>query len=174
VRLTQCDKKAYYFIDEKELEYKKSSIAEMAAQERDLLIGEPDQGEITITYTSVDMGGRRQIGSYEARHIATAITFDASEDAAIQPARIDLDGWYIDLPGWDRCEDWPGTLAAIELAPNHAKPRFILRWHGPRRGFIIEETSKVTGRVQTEDDVAFVGIDEDPINRSLFEVPKAY
>lgn len=175
VRLTQCDKKAYYFIDEKELEYEKSSIEEMAAQERDSLIGEPDQGEITITYTSVDRGGRRQIGSYEARHIATAITFDPSQDAGIQPARIDLDGWYIDLHGWDRCEDWPGTLAwTMELAPNHPKPRFILRWHGPRRGFIVEETSRATGRVQSEADVAFVGIDEGPIDHSLFEVLKDY
>lgn len=169
------DKNAFYYIDEKEQEYEKSSIAEMAAQERDSLIGEPDQGEITITYESFDRGGRRQIGSYEARHIATSISFDPGEGTGIQAARIDLDGWYIDLPGWDRCEDWPGTLAwAIELAPNHPKPRFILRWHGPRRGFIVDETSSVTGRVQSEADVAFVGIDEDPIDRSLFEVPKHY
>jgi hypothetical protein len=175
VMLTQCDKKAHYSIDEMELEYEKSSITEIAERERDLLIGAPGQGQITITYKSVDMGGRHRIGSYEARHIATTITFDPSEDAGIQPAEIDLDGWYIDLPGWDRCEDWPGTLAwALELTPNHPKPRFILRWHGPRRGFIVDETSRVTGRVQTEAEVAFVGIDENPIDRSLFEVPKDY
>lgn len=175
VRLTQCDTKTHYFIDEKELEYQKTSVTEMAAQERDSLEGEPDQGEITVTYKSTDMGGRRQIGHYEARHIATTITFEPSEDAGIQPARIDLDGWYIDLPGWDRCEEWPGTLAwALELAPNHPKPHFILHWQGPHRGFIIQETSWTTGRVQTEADVAFVGVDEDPIDRSLFEVPKDY
>ena len=121
------------------------------------------------------MGGRREIGGYEARHVATTISFDPSEDAGIKPARIDLDGWYIDLPGWDRCEDLPGTYAwAIELAPNHPNPRFILRWHGVRRGFIVEETSRTTGGVQSEDNIELLGIDEDPIDRSLFEVPKDY
>jgi hypothetical protein len=175
VRLTQCDTKTFYFIDEKELEYQKSSIAEMAERQRDSLKGEPDQGEITVSFKSTDMGGRRQVGSYEARHIATTITFEPSADAGIQPARIDLDGWYIDLPGWDSCQDWPGTLAwALELAPNHPKPRFILHWQGPRRGFIIEEKSWTTGQVQTEAEVALVGVNEDPIDRSLFEVPKDY
>lgn len=174
VSLTQCDKKTYYLIDEKELQYTKSDIAEIAEKNRDFLEGQPDGGEVIVTFKSTDMGGRRQIGSYEARHIATTITFDPSENSGVKPARIDLDGWYIDLPGWEMCADTPGTFAWAINTPNHLGPRFIWRSIGPRRGFIIAETSNTTGGVQSEPDVAFVGVDEDPIDRSLFEVPKDY
>lgn len=175
VNITQCDRKTSYFIDEKELEYEKWSLSEMAAKSRDFLNGEPGDGEVTVSYDSVDTGERRKIGSYEARHLKTTVTFDPSEETGIRPGKIELDGWYIDLPGRDMCEDTAGMPGwQMETDPNHKKPRIIERWRGTRRGFVIEETSKATPGVRSEGRVEFLGIDEEPIDRSLFEVPKDY
>jgi hypothetical protein len=175
VNLTQCDKKTNYFIDEKELDYNEQSAPEMAAKWRDILKGEPDNGEIVITYDSVDTGERRQYGSYEARHVRTTAMFNPTEDSGLRTAKIELDGWYIDLPGWDMCEDNAGTMAwAMEMNPDHPKPRIIERQRGVRRGFIITETSRTTGEVQSGGSIEFLGISEDPLDPTLFEIPKDY
>jgi hypothetical protein len=173
VNITQCDRKADYFLDEHDLRYSYSSIPEEIARSSDALNGEPGAGEMLITYDSVDTGERRQTGSYEARHIKTIATFDPSKDAATQPGKIELDGWYIDLPGWDMCKDTTGKMAyAIEF-PLNKTPHIVERQRGARRGFPIEETATATSGIQTET-IEFLGISDGPLSLELFRVPKGY
>jgi hypothetical protein len=172
VSITQCDRKAYYFLDEHDLKYTYSSIPEGIAERRNSLSGEPGAGELLITYDSVDTGERRQIGSYEARHIKTTATFEPSDDAGMQPGKIQLDGWYIDLPGWDMCQDTAGKTAyALEFPQK--RPRIVERQRGARRGFPITEAATATPGIQTET-IEYLGISDEPLSPELFRVPKDY
>ncbi len=58
------------------------------AAERDLLNGDPSNGEVAITCDSVDRSERRQVGSYAARRITTTTTIAPSANSASDPARF--------------------------------------------------------------------------------------
>jgi hypothetical protein len=63
-------------------------------------------GEVTVTTDSVDSGERRQVGSYQARHIKTTITVESGSEAVSHKSTTEIDGWYLDLQH--------GRVAAIE------------------------------------------------------------
>ena len=184
VNITQCDHNAYYFLDGEKKTYQFWSVPKRITEFRDALKGEPGGGEIVITFDSVDTGQRRQVGSYVARRIKTTTSIDPSANSGARRGKMESDGWYVDLPGWDLClqssqQGWWG----IETEPDH-HPRILERWRGVKRGFPIELTTKIT-EVGCPDSfgchpgaqsppIEFAEISEQPLDQALFEVPKDY
>lgn len=172
VNLTQCDKNAYFFWDDQEKTYQQWSVKDRITGDDDF--GNPGDGEVVVTYDSVDTGERRQVGNYSAQHIKTTTTIAPGENSGVRPGKIESDGWYIELPGWDLCspskqEPW----WQIELEPGHGTPRFIHRWRGVHHGFAIELKTKNTPGVYSPP-IEFLGVSEEPLDRVLFDLPKDY
>lgn len=177
ITLTECDQKALYFLNEGSKTYFSRSLDEEFSKERDMLSGSADGAEVVVTTESVDTGERRQVGSFEARHIKTTTTMDPSEETGIHPTKIETDGWYIDLPGRDCRDDADQRTGIITASVGHRRPRFVFRQVGTaRRGFPIEELSKTTraGDVASVSKTELLNISERPLDASLFEVPPGF
>jgi Domain of unknown function (DUF4412) len=177
VILTQCDQKSYFILDEQKKTYLTQPINEMASKEtRKALERSDDTVDVTITTDSVDTGERRQVGSYEARRVKTTTTIDANEEAGVQGSKMEIDGWYIDLPGWN-CRDDSGRAHGMIMASvGRRLPHYVFRQMGAARlGFAIEETVVSTQDTLTSTDrTELVEMSEAPLDASLFEVPADY
>jgi len=132
-------------------------------------------GEVIVTTDSVDTGERRQLGSYEARHIKSTITAEPSPGAVSRASKTEIDGWYIDLPGM-YCRDDNMHAMGWSTTWSDRQDRVIFKRLGTaRRGLAIEETSTKTeaGHVYVNK-TALIEISEQPLDQSLFEVPADY
>jgi len=178
VMITQCDRRLRLTLDEKEKTYASTPIedwSERIRRARPIPQGELTGAEVTITIDSVDTGERRQLGSYQARRVKTTTKVDPGPGAAAQASVTEIDGWYVDLPGFG-CQDssrvgagWLGTFAG-------KRDRMIFKRRGTApRGFAIEETSIKTesGRTFTSK-VDLLEMSEAPLATSLFEIPPSY
>jgi hypothetical protein len=130
-------------------------------------------GELVITTDAVDTGERRQVGSYEARHVKTTITAEPGPGAVSHKSTTEIDGWYLDLPGL-YCRGASKGMGWIAGGPRI--DRMVFKQLGTaNRGFAIEENYK-----KSEDGYVFVHktemlqISEKPLDDSLFEIPADY
>jgi hypothetical protein len=65
-------------------------------------------GRITYTTTVVDTGEKKEMFGFSARHLKTTVTKECSPDACDKrPEKVEIDGWYIDLPGSVACTAAP-------------------------------------------------------------------
>src|SRR5688500_7783621 len=86
----------------------------MGAQQKPLARG----GVITFTTNLIDTLERQQMFGLEARRIKTVIVKQASPSACDKsPLRIEVDGWYVDLPAQTAC-----TRPAAPPPPKSADP----------------------------------------------------
>lgn len=177
VILTQCDRGSDFILDAQKKTYLTQPVDEIVS-------GDPrktpdrfgDTVDVTVTTDSVDTGERRQVGSYQARRVKTTVTVDSNEDAGVQGSRMEIDGWYIDLPGWN-CRNDSGQQPGMILGSvGRHRPHYVFRQLGAaRQGFAIERTivspqAGVTNVNRTE----LVELSEAPLDASLFEVPADY
>lgn len=177
VILTNCDQKSYFILDERTKTYLTRPVDEMVSKNPLKLPDKSgDTADVTVTIDSVDTGERRMFGSYEARRVKTTITTEGNEEARVHSSKMETDGWYIDLPGFN-CRDDDGQGDGMIVASTGRRlPRYVFRQLGAaRHGFPIEETtvttqSGVTSVARTE----FLEISDDPLDPSLFEVPADY
>jgi len=141
----------------------------------------PTGPDVTVTSDSVDTGERRQIGSYEAHRIKTTITVEPSKGAATKPGEVEIDGWYLDLPGL-HCradsarEDRPPVMDWITLVRAGAHDHLIFKNHGPvPRGFKVEETAtqRQAGNIIVNK-IELLEVSDQPLDEALFEVPSDY
>jgi len=173
--ITQCDQKANYILDEDQKTYLQTALDEQLSKEQKVL-NPPDGAEVIVTNDSVDTGERRAFGSYEARRVKTTTTFEPSEEAGMQPSKMETDGWYLDLPGWNCRDDSGQRPGFISASVGHRRPRFVFRQLGDaHRGFPVEEQITNTQAGTTSiSKIEFVEISEQPLDAALFEVPKDY
>jgi hypothetical protein len=136
---------------------------------------------VSVTMDSVDTGERRQVAGYEARHLKSTITIDASKDASTLPGKIVLDTWYLGLPAETCHEPIPRSLAPIfmgmfKVGPTGRRDHFEIKYTGAETtGLILEErsTQREGGNVilnKTE----LLEVSEQPLDESLFEIPPDY
>lgn len=177
VILTQCDQKSYFFLDEQKKTYMTSPIdQEIPKEARKLLERSDDTVDVTITTDSVDTGERRQEGSYQARRVKTTTTIDGNEEAGVPSSKMEIDGWYIDLPGWN-CRDDSGRAHGVLMGSSGRRfPHYVFRQLGAARlGFAIEEAVVSTqGTLTSTNRTELVEMSEGPLDASLFEVPGDY
>ena len=128
-----------------------------------------------VTTDSVDTGERRQVGSYQARHVKTTITAEPGSEAVSHKSKTEVDGWYIDLTGL-YCQDSSKQTLGWATASSGRIDRIIFKRIGTApRGFAVEETTTrhEDGRVSINK-IELIEISEKPLEESLFEVPADY
>ena len=142
---------------------------------------QPEGPIVNLTMDSVDTGERRTVAGYEARHLKSTITIQPSKDAATQPGKVQLDTWYLDLPGESCLDAQPRSLSSIfmgmfKVGPTGRPDHFDITYTGVQpTGFILEErsTQREGGNVilnKTE----LLEVSEQPLDESLFEIPPDY
>jgi hypothetical protein len=135
VTLEQCDLKRTVMLNTEAKRYRVQPYPE-APPEKTAPAGELDQaaqmaqmmsnqqkpqargGVITFTTNLIDTLERQQMFGLEARRIKTVIVKQASPSACDKsPLRIEVDGWYVDLPAQTAC-----TRPAAPPPPKSADP----------------------------------------------------
>jgi len=75
-------------------------------------------GQITNTTTVVDTGEKKDVFGFTARHLKTTVVKEASPDACDKrPEKVEIDGWYIDLPDTISCVGAPAPQREIHVDP---------------------------------------------------------
>jgi hypothetical protein len=139
---------------------------------------EATSADVTTTFDVVDTGERRRVGGFTARRVKTTIVVDPSPGANTKPRTQHVDGWYIDLPGYDCFDTQPGfaMLSGEAVPAGGARDRHHFKTLGrARRGYPLDETSRDVddGRsyVSTRE---LVSISEVRLDPALFEIPRTY
>lgn len=181
----QCDQRTEILLRTRDKTYRSFAMRsnQLAASER----RPPSSGvtgpDVTITFESVDTGERRQIGGYDASHIKTTITADPSPGAAHKPAKTEIDGWYLDLPGLDCRESSPrenlipgsgvgGFMLGAETTHDHVIFKHIGAM--PHGLPIIQTATERSGGNVIVSKIELLESSEGPLDESLFEVPADY
>jgi hypothetical protein len=177
VTLTQCDQKSEFILHEEKKNYLRTPIDEALSSDRyEVENRSADAVDVIITSDAFDTGERRPVGSYQARHVKTTITTEPSEEAGVRGSKMEIDGWYIDLPGWN-CRADSGQRHGMMMGyVGERMPHFVFREVGTARlGFAIQETIKSTEAGVTKvSKTEFLEISEAPLDPALFEVPPGY
>ena len=176
--IMQCDKRRSVHLN---LEAKLYSVSVLEDRPEPFKsrppLPEPQGADVTTTFDAVDTGERRRVGSYVARRVRTTITVEPSPGANTLASTREIDGWYIDLPGL-HCSDSEATAyGTVEAVGRGGLPdRHHYKTKGAaRRGYAIEETIRYTQRGWTNvDKVELIELSEDPVDLSLFDVPRDY
>ena len=73
-------------------------------------------GQITYTTSVVDTGEKKEIFGFTARHLKTTVVKESSPDACDKrPEKVEIDGWYIDLPDTVACMGAPAAEREIRI-----------------------------------------------------------
>ena len=177
--IRQCDKMRIFQLNERDKIYAASAIedwSERLRRARPVNLTQMSGAEVMMTIDSIDTGERRQFEHYTARHVKVKIRFEPSPGASTPASVENIDGWYIDLPGFG-CQDRASTgFGFTRLGAGNRQDRLQITWLGKApRGYPIEETSVITeaGRT-TISKVEPLEISEAPLNPSIFELPVGY
>ncbi len=172
----QCDRGVRIFFDESSKTY--HSVPADPFQMRETAHPVPEiplsGGEVTVTTDSVDTGERRQVGSYQARHVKTTVTVEPGPEAVSRKSTTEVDGWYIDLRGL-YCQDNTKRMGWSTAWPGRRDRVLFKRLGTAPRGFAIEETTtKREGERVFVTKIELLELSEKPLDESLFEVPQGY
>jgi hypothetical protein len=179
--ITQCDQKAMIILFEPTKTYRIHYFHEPSEREverEEMQKAKPPTGPIvTVTTDSEDTGERRQMGSYEARHIKTTITVDPSKGALTPAGKTEMDGWYLDLPGLncrvaDRGDMPPGSAWHVPVAVGGHDTFKFIKTGNATAGYAVEETSteRSEGNVAVNK-TELLEFSDKPLDESLFEIP---
>ena len=180
VAIWQCDEKRFFFLNRRDKIYNSSVIedrSEPLKNARPVTVPQMSGAEVTVTIDSVDTGERRQFGHYTARHVRIKTAFEPGPGASMPASVEEIDGWYIDRPGFG-CEQQPSSGFAFVLGSigGSRRDRLKVNWIGKApRGYPIEETSVKTSSTDTTvSKIELLEISEVPLSPSLFELPPGY
>ncbi len=181
--IMQCDQNAIYRLNDRNKTYRVYYSLHDPSEKPKHPVQRPDQPadgpEVIVTFDSEDTGERRPLGSLSTRHVKTTITVEPSKGAETPASKTEIDGWYLDLPGFGCRAEQPEGLAPagmLALRPFGSHDRRIIKRVGTApRGFAVEETSKVkeSGNVVVGK-IELMEFSEQPLDESLFEVPPDY
>jgi hypothetical protein len=78
-------------------------------------------GQITNVTAVVDTGEKKDVFGFTARHLKTGVTKEASPEACDKrPEKVEIDGWYIDLPPTITTAGAPPPLREVRVDPKDA------------------------------------------------------
>jgi hypothetical protein len=137
-------------------------------------------GVVNVTSTSKDTGEHKKMQGYDARHLTTSMTVDgsASSCGGEKSMKMQVDGWYADIPNYMACANSPKAAYAARPRPNGGcNDKVNFKQEGSARlGFPMDVTTTMTDdkgqtfsiRQET------VGVSTAPLDASLFDVPAGY
>jgi hypothetical protein len=146
------------------------------------------KGTITETTTVTDTGERREMFGFTARRLKTVTTWAVAPDACdTGGARIETDGWYIDLMyGVDCSPDLSGATPRmfIDFAGDACLGKRLRSRHAFRRefvgdarlGFPLSETLRTYNKRGISSTVTqeVLELSTAPLDDALFNVPAGY
>lgn len=188
VRITQCDQQAQITLFQRSKTYRSAPWHVIALRRATSTTGTsgrvygPSSGpQVTITFDSVDTSERRAVGSFEARHVITTTKVKPRKGAVTKRGKTKIDGWYIDLPGFECRNNSAGQLTSYPAGwhvpmQSGGRDHIVFKFEGDAPlGYAIEETfkEKMAGNVVVNK-VELIDISDQPLDKSLFEVPADY
>lgn len=136
--------------------------------------GNKDGGVVTIVGTVTDTGERAKLFGYNAKHLKQTITMTPSKDACQKQAmKIDIDGWYIDLPEFSCPVRRKPTEFQMSGTKCYDQVDFQMR--GEILGVPVKEIQTLTTdgmTVNIEEEA--LEITKTPLSDALFEPPADY
>ncbi len=182
----QCDQNAMYRLNDEAKTYVVSYShpdRESKPKRRFRRLPPPEQPstgpEVVVTIDSVDTGERRTMGPLAARHVKTTVVVEPGKDAITPASRAEVDGWYLDLPGFGCRAEVPEAVpqtAIMALRPSGGHDHSVIKRFGNApRGFVVEETARIqqSGNLVINK-VELVEFSDQPLDGSLFDVPADY
>jgi hypothetical protein len=143
------------------------------------LLPQPEMSgaDVNVTIDSVDTGERRQFGSYVAWRVKTTTKVEPGPGAVMLPSVTEVDGWYIDLPGFG-CQERENEGGGFTYLTTGSAKRdnIVLKRLGTApQGHAVEEISRRTeGGHTTVVKLELLEFSEAPLDDSLFELPAGY
>jgi hypothetical protein len=78
-------------------------------------------GRVTYTTAVTDTGETKQVFGLTAHHLKTTVTKESSPDACDRkPEKVEIDGWYIDVPDTVSCIGAPAPEKDVRVDPKDA------------------------------------------------------
>ncbi|MFI5104680.1 MAG: hypothetical protein ACHP79_07135, partial [Terriglobales bacterium] len=127
----------------------------------------------TVTYTSevVDLGEKKQMFGYNARHLKITITAESSKSAcSAVKQKYEIDGWYIDLPGQVDCQRFSPFTKTVQ----GCQDKLLFSQKGKiKPGYPVQETLTLLNGddppVTLTSEVT--ELKKGPLDAALFDVP---
>ena len=136
-------------------------------------------GHITYTTTVVDTGETKQMFGFTAHHLKTTVTKDSSPDACDKkPEKVEIDGWYIDLPDTVSCIGAPAPENEIRVDAKDASCSDAVTYVRPPAsktypvGYTMVTTSGTDAPITTK--MEATDVKRTTIDPQQFEVPSDY
>ena len=137
-------------------------------------------GVVNYITSNVDTGERKQMFGFNARHIKSSITTDASPNSC-NPGkrRIDRDGWYIDLSVEFSCNtDRPATMQNPRQPGTPCRDKVVYKNEGTAKlGYPLVETVTIygdNGQVMVTQTKEVVELSRATLDPALFDIPAGY
>jgi hypothetical protein len=131
-------------------------------------------GYVTISFTTTDTGERMKLFGFESRHLKKTLVITPGENACQKtPMRMDIDGWYADVPTFS-CP-LKADVTSIQAEKNCYDEVVYDLKGSPVAGIPLKEikTFSVDGQTMkiAEEVVSLIRTD---LDASLFEAPAGY
>lgn len=89
-------------------------------------------GHVTYTTTVTDTGEKKDLFGFPARHLKTTVAKESSPDAwDKRPEKVDIDGWYIDLPDTIACTGAPAPDKEVRVDPKDSSASDVVTYVRP-------------------------------------------
>jgi hypothetical protein len=100
--IRQCDEKRVFNLNQRDKLYASSKIEDWSERLRKArpVSFTRSGAEVMMTIDSVDTGERRQFEHYAVRHVRVKIRVEPTPGASTPASVEEIDGWYVDLPGF--------------------------------------------------------------------------
>jgi hypothetical protein len=137
-------------------------------------------GVVTITYTVTDTGERKQFFGLTARRVKTMMMTEPSPDACQKDkTRMETDGWYIDLAGFNCPMNRPQTPPAPQSGNTGCQDRMQYKTNSAaaKLGFPLNVTTTVfdkNGNPAMTMTTETLELSTATLDAALFDIPKGY
>lgn len=89
-------------------------------------------GQITYTTSVTDTGEKKDMFGFPARHLKTTVTKESSPEAIDKrPEKVEIDGWYIDLPDTIACTGAPAPEKELRVDAKDASASDVVTYVRP-------------------------------------------
>jgi hypothetical protein len=131
-------------------------------------------GVVTITRTANDTGERQEMFGYKARHIKSTMAMESSPEACNQQhMKMEIDGWYADIPNFSCADESYRALACGGMGGKRGcTDRIVVKGGGGPNGYPLKQTMTMTteqGNFTTSTEV--VELTNTTLDAPLFEMP---
>lgn len=185
VTITQCDKGRMLIVNERNKTYMVMGLGAGGATPTGgraparMPDGAPHAGGvITITSNMTDTGERQKMFGYDARHLKSETSMEASPDAC-NPTNMHMqsDGWYADLSPQMSCAMTTGMRPMGMGARGGCMDRMVFRHTGsakPGYPLKVTTTMQMPGGMNMTSTTEVVDLSTATLPESLFDAPEGY